>query len=251
MAVPRRGRPRAAGAAQLLLLVVLAAARARPAAGLRFFLAARERACFGVSARAGGLLRGFVALENGKGSAKVALEIAGPDNAVIYERHDAAIGSFSVTTPGAAGKDADDGDWDDDDEAVGGLYGMEKKYKACLVLTMEQQPDPTVLVRRAVVFRLYAAERGEDGAAASGGGAVSDKKVDDMAGALKTMMGEMQAMVGDLSTLQRRESGLVRKQDENARRLGQLTALSIAVLVLTSVFQYSHYKAFFTSKKLC
>lgn len=239
--------------ARRLAAVAAATAALAPASALRFFLRDRERACFSVSARPGGALRGYAAVENGRGSAKVALEIAAPDRSVFFDRHTATLGAFSVLTPASPdARGADDWDaYDDEDEAEAARYGAEAKYEACLTLTVEAGSGAPADARRAVTFRLYAAGHGEDGAEATGGGAVKDETVGNVSGALKTMFHEMQAMMRDLQRLQRREKKLVKRQSRTARVLWQSTALSIVVLCVISAFQYSHYKSYFTSKKLC
>jgi emp24/gp25L/p24 family/GOLD len=235
----------------LLLFFVLQHA---PARGLRFFLRNRERACFGVSARPGALLNGYAAVENGRGAAALALEIATADKKVFFDRHESVLGTFSVKTPSEPGaKAADWGDESvDEDDAELARYGTEQKYDACLMLTVDQNaPADAVDARRAIVFRLYPAERGETGDADVGGAAVKGETVDKVASALKAMFHEMQGMMRDLQRLQRREKTLVDSQARTARVLAQATVLSIIVLLLTSLFQFSHYKAYFTSKKLC
>lgn len=241
--------------ARRLATAVVAVAVLSPATALRFFLRDRERACFSASARPGSVLRGFASVENGRGAASVALEITAPDGAVFFDRHTATVGAFSVVTPVAAGgRGAADEDWDgydDEDEADLARYGAENKYEACLTLTVEAGSGASADARRAVTFRLYAAGRGEDGAEAGGGGAVREETVGDVSGALKTMFHEMQAMMRDLQRLQRREKKIVKHQNRTARVLWQATALSVVVLIIISGFQYSHYKAYFASKKLC
>lgn len=238
-----------------LALLSLAAALLSPSAALRFFLRDRERACFSVWARAGETLHGYAAVENGRGAAALAVEIAAPDRSVFFERHQALLGAFSARTPALAGGPPAANDWDaydDDDEdlAEDGRYGGEKKYEACLMLTVQQGSGAPTDARRAVNFRLHPAGRA-DGEGSGGDAAVKSETVDGVAGALKGMFHEMQGMMRDLQRLQRREKKLLKRQDTCARVLRNATLISILILLATSGFQYSHYLSYFTSKKLC
>jgi emp24/gp25L/p24 family/GOLD len=206
----------------------------------------------------------------------------------LYEAHDAVIGKFSVHTPRGGGygggrhhrmvkntvqrggpedghHDSVDEDMYDDlyaDADVEEQWGASSSdvtsdvgYRACLVLTVNPDPGDVsgAVVRRAVTFKLHPADRPEGGSGLgmATGKAVSEAHVRTVTTTLNIMLNEMHSMVRDLSALQQRERDLVAKNKAAARYLTQLVSVSLVVLVATSLFQYSHYRSFFKSKKLC
>lgn len=207
-----------------------------------------ERACFGLSAHAGSRLNGHVQLENGGGSARLVLEVKQPDGVIIFEKHSAVIGSFGVNTPGTT---VSEEEWDEeaeDDEEVGKTM---REYKACVVLTFDEKPAGGVVARRAVRLRLWQAGRAEAGKERAGGGGESAEIVDWLNAGMKEMLKQTEGMVSDLNRLQRRERKLVKRMNNNEIVLMRVALISIAVIIATSGMQYAHYKAYFTSKKLC
>lgn len=229
--------------------------------------------CFYISARHEERLDGEVVLENGKGDAKVSIEVTSTDGAILFERHASEIGKFSVVTPPSkyapsyprggrgghgqnnpgSGQDDDHeldyDEWGDDYEDGYEHYDSEEKYKACVVLTVDRNPDLHNRVQRAVTFRLHPANRSDRRVGVSR--AAKTANVDSIAFSLDNIMRQMNGMVSDLAILQQREKKLVKQNRDTAGRLAKLTIVSLAVLILTAGFQFSHYRSFFASKKLC
>jgi emp24/gp25L/p24 family/GOLD len=237
----------------LTAIVLLTAICTHVAHGLRFYIKDRERICFYVPARYQERLQGEATLENGKGTARLNVEITTEDGHVLFDRHDAKIGAFSVVTPPSQNQHAPVNAYNDNVEDYDDGYqphDAERKYKACLLLTVDPDPALQTRVQRAVTFKLRPADRG-DSITGPGGKHADSEKVDTMAFALDAMLSQLHGMSQDLSDLQARERSLVTHNQSTATRLSQFTIISLVVLVATASFQYSHYKSFFTSKKLC
>jgi hypothetical protein len=239
----------------LISLLLLLAVSARAAHALRFYIKDRERMCFYVSARHRERLQGEATLENGKGTARLNVEIATEDGHVLFDRHDSKIGVFSVVTPPAPHAAAGGGYGEDPDDydPEGGYqpHDIERKYKACVLLTVDPDPALRGRVQRAVVFRLHAADRGGNANSHPDGKHADGEKVDSVAFSLDAMLSQLHGMSQDLTSLQSREHTLVEHNKSTAQRLAQFTVISMIVLVATASFQYRHYKSFFTAKKLC
>lgn len=236
---------------RLASLLCAATVLPSPLSALRFYMNDHERACFGVSAHAGSRLNGHVQLENGGGSARLVLEVQQPDGVTFFEKHSAVIGSFGVNTPGTPGTPASEEEWDAEDMEDEDEGNITREYKACVVLTFDEKPAGGVVARRAVRIRLWQAGRAEAGKESAGGGGESGEVVEWLNAGMKEMLAEMQGMVTDLNRLQRRERKLVKRMNNNEIVLMRVALISIAVIIATSAMQYAHYKAYFTSKKLC
>lgn len=218
-----------------------------PVCGLRFYLIDRERACFFISAPQQSLIRGEATLENGPGSAKIFVEIS-HGSRMIYERHDSQIGKFSAMSLPAQDTTMEKPAYAEDNQEDLG-YQHEAIYKACVLLTAEQGPELHHRVKRAVTFKLNVPMGADDENPTKGN--VRAEHVDSASQALKDMLNHLHGMVTDLTALQSRERKLVARNERTASHLGQLTIVSILVLLATSSFQFANYKQYFKSKKLC